>query len=306
MLIQSQASRKNKVAEIFISGNPPSHLSSNISIIFCLNSRLTLITITDSYLPLNHHRRFLLPIKNQTMLSLRFSCAPRSAWETLRRQIRSLENTLESEITTYAKLCTSVSTAYSSNGKLSERTITESREVEERIEDNLKQLSLQVDQIYRLLQTSSVAPTGSMTHACNRHKEVLQEYERDFKRTRTSLRECEQRASLLSSVRSEISSFKSSQIASEQDRHLNDRSSINSSHRLADDVLGQAYETRYQFSNQRRTLFNSNSRMGSVIATVPGVNSLISMINSRRRRDTLILATVAGGCTFMLLLLTFR
>ncbi|KAA1094441.1 hypothetical protein PGT21_021394 [Puccinia graminis f. sp. tritici] len=228
------------------------------------------------------------------------------SWETLRRQIRSLENTLESEITTYAKLCTSVSTAYSSNGKLSERTITESREVEERIEDNLKQLSLQVDQIYRLLQTSSVAPTGSMTHACNRHKEVLQEYERDFKRTRISLRECEQRASLLSSVRSEISSFKSSQIASEQDRHLNDRSSINSSHRLADDVLGQAYETRYQFSNQRRTLFNSNSRMGSVIATVPGVNSLISMINSRRRRDTLILATVAGGCTFMLLLLTFR
>ena len=145
-----------------------------------------------------------------------------------------------------------------------------------------------------------------MTHACNRHKEVLQEYEGDFKRTRTSLRECEQRASLLSSVRSEISSFKSSQMASEEDRHLNDRSSINSSHRLADDVLGQAYETRYQFSNQRQTLFNSNSRMGSVMATVPGVNSLISMINSRRRRDTLILASVAGGCTFMLLLLTFR
>ncbi|POW01255.1 hypothetical protein PSHT_12632 [Puccinia striiformis] len=215
------------------------------------------------------------------------------SWETLRRQIRSLEHTLESEITMYAKLCTSVSTAYSSNGKLSERTISESREVEERIEDNLKQLSLQVDQIYRLLQTSSVPPTGSMTHACNRHKEVLQEYEGDFKRTRTSLRECEQRASLLSSVRSEISSFKSSQMASEEDRHLNDRSSINSSHRLADDVLGQAYET-------------SNSRMGSVMATVPGVNSLISMINSRRRRDTLILASVAGGCTFMLLLLTFR
>ncbi|KNZ48249.1 golgi SNAP receptor complex member 1 [Puccinia sorghi] len=260
------------------------------------------------------------------MLSLRFSCAPRSAWETLRRQIRSLENTLESDIANYAKLCTSVSTAYSSNGKLSDRILSESREVEERIEDNLKQvcqhsrnLSLQVDQIYRLLQTSSVAPTGSMTHACNRHKEVLDEYERDFKRTRVSLRECEQRASLLSSVRSEISSFKSSQVASEEDRHLNDRNSINSSHRLADDVLGQAYETRYQFSNQRRTLFNSNSRMSNVIglsshstlhatssATVPGVNSLISMINLRRRRDTLILASIAGGCTFILLLLTFR
>ncbi|KAI7959385.1 hypothetical protein MJO28_003176 [Puccinia striiformis f. sp. tritici] len=205
------------------------------------------------------------------------------AWDALQIQIRSLEPTLESEITMYAKLCTSVSTAYSSNGKLSERTISKCREVEERIEDNLEQLSSQVDQIYRLLQTSSIPPTGSVTHACNRHKEVLQEYEQDFKRTRTSLQECEQRASLLS----EISSFKSLQITSEEDRHLNDRSSINSSHCSADDVLGQAYET-------------------SVMATVPGVNSLISMINSQRRRDTLILASVAGGCTFMLLLLTFR
>ncbi|KAH9462067.1 hypothetical protein H4Q26_016491 [Puccinia striiformis f. sp. tritici PST-130] len=169
------------------------------------------------------------------------------AWDTLQIQIRSLEPTLESEITMYAKLCTSVSTAYSSNGKLSERTISKCREVEERIEDNLEQLSSQVDQIYRLLQTSSIPPTGSVTHACNRHKEVLQEYEQDFKRTRTSLQECEQRASLLS----EISSFKSLQITSEEDRHLNDRSSINSSHCSADDVLGQAYETRYQFSNQR-------------------------------------------------------
>lgn len=240
------------------------------------------------------------------MLSLRFSCAPISAWETLRRQIRTLEHNLESQITAYAKLCTSVSTAYSSNGKLSDRMVIESRELEEQIEENLKQLSLQVDQIFRLLQTNSTAPTASMIHECNRHREVLNEYERDFKRTRTSLRECEQRASLLSSVRSEISSFKSSQLTSEEDRHLNDRNSINSSHRLADDVLGQAYETRYQFSNQRRTLLNSNSRMSNVIATVPGVNSLISMISSRRRRDTLILALIAGGCTFMLLLLTFR
>ncbi|POW21594.1 hypothetical protein PSHT_02211 [Puccinia striiformis] len=204
---------------------------------------------------------------------------------------RSLEPTLESEITMYAKLCTSVSTAYSSNGKLSERTISKCREVEERIEDNLEQLSSQVDQIYRLLQTSSIPPTGSVTHACNRHKEVLQEYEQDFKRTRTSLQECEQRASLLS----EISSFKSLQITSEEDRHLNDRSSINSSHCSADDVLGQAYETS-----------PSSLLCTSTTATVPGVNSLISMINSQRRRDTLILASVAGGCTFMLLLLTFR
>ncbi|MBW0463539.1 hypothetical protein O181_003254 [Austropuccinia psidii MF-1] len=228
------------------------------------------------------------------------------SWESLRRQIRSLENTLESQITTYAKLCTSVSTTYSSNGKLNETIVGQSREVEGQIEEDLKQLSLLVDQIFRLLETTSPAPMTSMVHACNRHKEILCDYERDFKRTQTSLRECEQRASLLSSVRSEISSFKSSQMASEEDRHFNDRTRISSSHRLADDILGQAYETRYQFSNQRRSLLSSHSRIGGVVSSLPGVNSLISMINSRRRRDSLILAVVAGMCTLMLLLVAFR
>ncbi|KAG0152560.1 hypothetical protein CROQUDRAFT_103026 [Cronartium quercuum f. sp. fusiforme G11] len=222
------------------------------------------------------------------------------------RSVRTLENTLESQITTYAKLCTSVSTAYSSNGTLNDATVAESREVEGQIEDGLKQLSLLVDQMLRLLETTSPAPTSSMQHASTRHKEILADYERDFIRTRTSLREAEQRASLLSSVRSEISSFKSQQALSNDDRHLADRDRINTSHRLADDVLNQAYETRYEFSRQRNSIMGSNTRMGGVIASIPGVNSLVGMINSRRRRDTMILATVAGTCTFLLLLFTFR
>ncbi|CAH7685400.1 hypothetical protein BY996DRAFT_6431565 [Phakopsora pachyrhizi] len=243
------------------------------------------------------------------MISLRFSCLPpRTAWDTLRRQIRTLENNLENHITTYAKLCTSISTGYSSNGKLNEISVAESRELEEQIEENFKQLSLLVDQIFRLIETTSPSPTPSMIHTCNRHKEILEDYTRDFRRTKTSLRECEQRASLLSSVRSEISAFKSSQASSldEDNRHLNDRNSINSSSRLADDILGQAYETRYQFSAQRQSILGSNSRMGNVVSSIPGVNSLISMINSRRKRDTLILSIVAGSCTLMLLFATFR
>lgn len=128
-----------------------------------------------------------------------------------------------------------------------------------------KQLSLLVDQMFRLFETTSPPPTSSMQHASTRHKEILADYERDFKRTRTSLREAEQRASLLSSVRSEISSFKSQQALSNDDRHLGDRDRINNSHRLADDVLNQAYETRYEFSRQRNSIIGSNTRMGGVI-----------------------------------------
>lgn len=229
------------------------------------------------------------------------------SWETLRRQIRTLENTLESQITNYAKLCTSVSTNYSSNGTLNNSTLTQSRELESKIEENLKQLSLLVDQILRLLETSSPSPTSSMIHSTNRHKEILSTYEKDFKRTQLSLRESEQRASLLSSVRSEISSFKSQQNRStDDDHHLQDRDRIHSSNRMADEILNQAYETRHQFSVQRNSILGSNTRMNRVISSIPGVNSLVGMIQSRRRRDTFILALVAGSCTFLLLLMTFR
>ncbi|CAH7686158.1 hypothetical protein PPACK8108_LOCUS20772, partial [Phakopsora pachyrhizi] len=81
---------------------------------------------------------------------------------------------------------------------------------------------------------------------------------------------------------------------------------INSSSRLANDILSQAYETRYQFYAQLQSILGSNSRMGNVVSLIPGVNSLISMINSRRKHDTLILSIVAGSCTLMLLFATFR
>ena len=48
-------------------------------------------------------------------------------------------------------------------------------------------------------------------------------------------------------------------------------------------------------------LASIDSRMGGVLSQMPGINSLITMIRTRRRRDTIIVAVVIGGCMLLLL-----
>lgn len=48
-------------------------------------------------------------------------------------------------------------------------------------------------------------------------------------------------------------------------------------------------------------LASVDSRMGGVLSQMPGINSLISMIHSRRRRDSIIMGCVVGICLILIL-----
>lgn len=45
----------------------------------------------------------------------------------------------------------------------------------------------------------------------------------------------------------------------------------------------------------------THQRALDLTAQVPGINSLLTMINSRRRKETFILSSVTGLCTLILL-----
>jgi len=116
------------------------------------------------------------------------------------------------------------------------------------------------------------------------------------------IQESEKRQNLLGSVREEISNFRNDNAGQDpSDMLLAERNRIDSSHRMTDEVLEQAYATRYEFSQQRGAMSNINTRMKGVVTQVPGINSLLSMINSRRRKETFILSSVTGICTLVLL-----
>jgi len=108
------------------------------------------------------------------------------------------------------------------------------------------------------LVDTDLKSTTTMQHTARRHQEILSDYQRDFKRTQvfhpfpgslnsvlinlgqTSLREAEQRANLLGSVRDEISAFKASTSShsADTDKLLSERGHIDSSNRMTDDILG--------------------------------------------------------------------
>jgi len=67
-----------------------------------------------------------------------------------------------------------------------------------------------------------------------------------------------------------------------------------------------AMATKENMTSQRGMLKSIQSKMNTLANHFPAVNSLIQRINLRKRRDSLILGSVIGVCTILLLLYAFH
>jgi len=218
-----------------------------------------------------------------------------SKLDALRRQCRTLESLLDTKLTSYARIASTASTA--SNVDLESGRWGD---IENEVEGLLEKLRDTNEEMAALLNDPDSPPTQSTLHAVQRHRDILQDYMRDFAQTRTNAKSALDRANLLTNVRNDIDAYKAAR-SSATDSLLAERGRIDSSHRMTDDILEQAYETRAEFSRQRTTLGSINVRMGQVLESFPGINNVISMISSRRRRDSIIIGCVIGfGIIFLL------
>ncbi|GAA6005658.1 hypothetical protein JCM11491_003716 [Sporobolomyces phaffii] len=225
--------------------------------------------------------------------------------DTVRRDLHASTAQCSSLLTRYSKLAAQASTSYSSNGHLRDDFDQHRSQLEHELDTALDTFAAQITRLENFHATAHPPPSTSATHALERHRQVLQDYHRDRLRTERSLREAADRANLLSSVRDEISTFKTQTGSSATDSLLAERGKIDNSHRMADATLEQAYATRAEFAAQRSGLSQVQARMNAVAAQVPGLNSVIGLINSRRRRDSVIMGTVVGVCTLALLFFVF-
>ena len=131
-----------------------------------------------------------------------------STWENARKHARALDARLETKLTAYSKLAAQISAGSPrpSTDKLSEQEegiggykLME-EEIDELLEkvsmlshtlpssdaDNGLQLSGAIDALTALLNSPDIPPSTSMMHAASRHRDVLDDYRRDFIRTRAS------------------------------------------------------------------------------------------------------------------------
>ncbi|KAK3818731.1 MAG: hypothetical protein J3Q66DRAFT_338354 [Benniella sp.] len=230
------------------------------------------------------------------------------SWESLRKEVRQVELEIESKLTALSKTAVQTGSGRpgagvgAGQGSSSSAGAAESpEELENNIEGLLEKLSRLVDamsgHIDAQTQTNGQAPM-TMVHHLQKHRDILHDYTKEYRKTRQNVRAARDHAELLSSVRDDINTFKNGGASgmSASDLLLNERARIDGSHRLADSALEQAFAVRKDLDSQRSALVNVNQRINNVAAQLPSVGQLIGKIQSRKNRDNVILSCVIGSC----------
>lgn len=145
------------------------------------------------------------------------------SWDSLRRKTRNLESVIDARLTSYSQLASKItgsaeasgsanSNPYADHttldmdggGKQSTAQINEHTELETELEDLLNQLTDSVDALTAKLDDPAVPPSASQLHAVQRHREVLMDFTRDLRRSKTNVRHAIDRRDLLGNVRGDI------------------------------------------------------------------------------------------------------
>ncbi|KAF9188661.1 hypothetical protein BGZ51_000400 [Haplosporangium sp. Z 767] len=246
-------------------------------------------------------------------IALATGTAQPASWDTLRREVRQVEIEIGSKLTALSKHAvrttsvqqnTAGAPGVGATGAGQSTSVTGTwQELETNIEDLLEKLSRLVDAMSQHLdtqtQTNGQAPL-SMVHVLQKHRDILHDNTKEYRKTRQNVRAAKDHAQLLSSVQNDINTFRNGGASgggmSASDHLLNERSRIDGSHLLADSALEQAYATRDDLDRQRTTLLSVNQRINNVATQLPGVGQLIGKIQTRKNRDNVILSCVIGSC----------
>ncbi|ORZ22533.1 Golgi SNAP receptor complex member 1-like protein [Absidia repens] len=221
------------------------------------------------------------------------------SWDSLRRQARQVENEIELKLASLSKPGASTTTPREQDQKVVLNGVQENSQAAE-VDQLLNSLQDTITSMEKVLDRPSATPTNpSMIHMLERHKNILYDYTKEFRRIKANIKAVRDKAELMSQVQDEIRIFNAG-TSDNADYYLTERNRVESSHRLTDMVLDQAYATRQDISRQGRTIHGFNTKVTGIMGRIPGINSIIGRINTRRKRDTLIMAGVVSACIILI------
>ncbi|KAI9684792.1 MAG: hypothetical protein M1829_000167 [Trizodia sp. TS-e1964] len=218
------------------------------------------------------------------------SLAP--GWAQLRQQTRLLESQTESLFHTYSQ--------FASVSSIPPKPTEDEKRIETQLDDLLSRRESLISHLSRLLDSESALTASALKqNNLSLHRNALHLHKRDLARLKASLAAARERTNLLSTVRSDIHAYRSAN--PEAEYMLDERRRVEASHGVADGVLSQAYAVRESFGAQREMLASVNRRIVGAASQVPGINSLIGRIGSKKRRDGVILGSFVAACVLLLL-----
>jgi len=228
-------------------------------------------------------------------------------WESLRKRARALENEIDLKLVSFSKMGTSLT-----RGSLREDQqplLGQGQEVEglqADLEGLLQQLGQVNDDMSNFAGGGGAGQSAAIHHTLQRHTEILQDYRQEFKKTSANISAIVEREDLLTSVHSDLSDFrknnsKGTKRNQKMDSMQREMDHIRNSEQLIDEQISIALDTRESLVSQREILKAAQKKLNDLTNKFPMINNLVSKINLRKRRDSIILGLVVGLClTFML------
>ena len=248
------------------------------------------------------------------------------SFTALRAQLRDLESGFEKAINEYSVLAHPQSSASRNNNTTN--SVDLERKLSEQIEELLDKRAVLIDRLAQSIEsddlrqnfqggagghnnTNHIPNSSARRHHLSRAREVLADHKRDFHRIKARIEHTRESENLLSSIQRDISEYKTAHQSSagEVGRNgnggnsrlaesylLQERSHIDNSHNMTDALIAQANATRDEFSRQAHNLTQINRRLLASASQLPGINTLVSKINTRKKRDSIIMATLISTC----------
>jgi len=230
-------------------------------------------------------------------------------WEGLRKRARALENEIDLKLVTFSKLGTNYSRAQ--NVESDKQPLLGGAEsgldsLQAEIDSLLANLGQVNEEMASYASGVGEARSAAIHHTLQRHSEILQDYRQEFKKTSSNIASIVEREELLSSVQSDISSYREGTKRNQKmDSLQRELEHTRNSERLIDEQINIALDTRDSLVNQREVLKAVQTKLNDLTNKFPMINNLVNKINFRKRRDTIIIGAVIGLCLVFMIWYAF-
>lgn len=244
------------------------------------------------------------------------------SWDSLRKEARLLENEIDAKLVALSKVGTNFNQNFRSYSRTPDKEplLDSSEEVFEtrtrEMEELLGRLTNVNDALARFMDNhafengaATKSAGASMLHILQRHRDILQDYSHEFQKTKSNILALREREELLGSVKKDIDAFNkqgSTALNRRSELYMKETDHLRNSERLIDDQIAIAMATKENLTQQRGAFHSISQRLVNTLHKFPLINSLVQRINLRKRRDSIILASVIAICLILLILYSLR
>lgn len=212
-----------------------------------------------------------------------------SNYNITRSQIIQLENTTKKKLATYSSKYAQYVTK-----KLNFKEI----ELDKSIETLIKERAQLLESITKSIDEDD----DELRSKYLKHKADLNKDQKELNNLRSCINQERNHLNLLITVKKDILAENNNFSSTEE--YMNDESMrIDKQTSVMDKLIQDALNSRNQIMEQsNEILFNSNSRVNHLLQRVPGISTLLTKINTRRKKNMVIMSCLIGVCMFLIFL----